>query len=73
MSYKYDRKYLKDALLKAGKLVQQMNVLRPVFKRLHKYKPTELLLQFHRRIHYFKHLTVHKTDLKEGAKFSEIN
>lgn len=44
MSYKCNRKYLKDALLKAGKLVQQMNVLRPVFKRLHKYKPTELVL-----------------------------
>lgn len=66
MSYKCNRKYLKDALLKAGKLVQQMNVLRPVFKRLHKYKPTELLLQFHTSgCNYFKHLTVHETDLKE--------
>ena len=66
MSYKCNRKYLKDALLKAGKLVQQMNVLRPVFKRLHKYKPTELLLQFRTSgCNYFKHLTVHKTDLKE--------
>ena len=65
MSYKCNRKYLKDALLKAGKLVQQMNVLRPVFKRLHKYKPTELLLQFHTSgCNYFKHLTVQKTDLK---------
>lgn len=61
MSYKCNKKYLKDALLKAGKLVQQMNVLRPVFKRLHKYKPTELLLQFHASgCNYFKHLTVQK-------------
>lgn len=65
MSYKCNRKYLKHALLKAGKLVQQMNVLRPVFKRLHKFKPTELLLQFHAsRRNYFKHLTVQKTVLK---------
>lgn len=61
MSYKCNKKYLKDALLKAGKLVQQMNVLRPVFKRLHKYKPTELLLLFHTSgCNYFKHLTVQK-------------
>lgn len=33
MSYKCNKKYLKDALLKAGKLVQQMNVLRPVLKK----------------------------------------
>lgn len=65
MSYKCNRKYLKDALLKAGKLVQQMNVLRPVFKRLHEYKPAELLLQFYTSgCNYFKHLTVQKTDLK---------
>lgn len=63
MSYKCNRKYLKDALLKAGKLVQQMNVLRPVFKRLHEYKPAELLLQFYTSgCNYFKHLTVQKTD-----------
>lgn len=65
MSYKCSRKYLKDALLKAGKLVQQMNVLRPALEKLHKYKATELRLQFHTSgCNYFKHLTVQKTDLK---------
>ena len=66
MSYKCNRKYLKDALLKAGKLVQQMNVLRPVFKRLHKYKPTELLLQFHTSgCNYFNNLCLRYMVMRE--------